>query len=100
MFAPSLLILLASAGLIEARSIHEVRHIPGLLYGRQADSTTLSADAVQKGSFLDGLQEIGGNEANQAASLTSQDNFINFCTGKQLTNGFQFLDGSCNGIGM
>jgi hypothetical protein len=26
-------------------------------------------------------------------------NFINFCAGKQLTNGLQVTGGSCNGIG-
>lgn len=99
MFTPSLLILLASAGLIEARSLHQVRHIHGLHYRRQADSTTLSADALQIGSTVDGTTSIGSNVAQQAASLTSENNFINFCSGKQLTNGFQHLDGSCNGIG-
>jgi transcription initiation factor TFIID subunit 15 len=34
------------------------------------------------------------------ANSTSDDaNFINFCAGKQLTNGLQVTGGSCNGIG-
>jgi hypothetical protein len=62
-----------------------------------ADSTTLSANAIQSGSFNDGQQETG-SEAGQASSLTSQNNFINNCAGKTLTNGLQITTGSCNGI--
>ncbi|TRM62948.1 hypothetical protein BD626DRAFT_548326 [Schizophyllum amplum] len=32
----------------------------------------------------------------QAASLTSKNNFINFCVGQTLTNGLQLEQGSCN----
>ncbi|KAI0689386.1 hypothetical protein BC835DRAFT_256585 [Cytidiella melzeri] len=32
----------------------------------------------------------------QVASLTSTNNFINFCSGKTLTNGLQVVAGSCN----
>jgi hypothetical protein len=62
-----------------------------------ADSTTLSANAIQSGSFNDGQEETGA-EAGEAASLTSQNNFINNCAGKTLTNGLQITTGSCNGI--
>lgn len=62
-----------------------------------ADSTTLSANAIQSGSFNNGLEETGA-EAGGAASLTSQNNFINNCAGKTLTNGLQITSGSCNGI--
>jgi transcription initiation factor TFIID subunit 15 len=58
---------------------------------------TLDPKAVQSGSFADGTGAIGA-EATQAKSLTSQNNFINFCLGKTLTNGLQFTEGSCNGI--
>ncbi|KAF3763734.1 hypothetical protein M406DRAFT_51317 [Cryphonectria parasitica EP155] len=64
-----------------------------------ADSTTLSDNAIQSGSFLDGSQGLGA-ETGQASSTTSQNNFINFCSGKTLTNGLQITDGSCNGIVM
>ncbi|KAK2610356.1 hypothetical protein N8I77_003798 [Diaporthe amygdali] len=64
-----------------------------------ADSTTLSQNAIQSGSFSDGSQGLGA-EDGQAASLTSQNNFINECAGKTLTNGLQITDGSCNGIPM
>lgn len=60
--------------------------------------TTLSANAIQKGSFNDGSDEIGANEVGQALSATSQNNFINNCAGKTLTNGLQITTGSCNGI--
>lgn len=62
-----------------------------------ADSTTLSQNAIQSGSFSDGSQGLGA-EDGQAASATSQNNFINECAGKTLTNGLQITDGSCNGI--
>jgi hypothetical protein len=60
--------------------------------------TTLSANAIQSGSFNDGSNEIGAAEVGQALSLTSQNNFINNCAGKTLTNGLQITTGSCNGI--
>lgn len=63
-----------------------------------ADATTLNEDAIQTGSFLDGTEESGA-EDGQAASQTSENNFINFCSGQTLTNGLQVTDGSCNGIG-
>lgn len=103
MFTPALLLLLASAGLIEARSVHEARHLHGLVHRRASATTgddtslTLSPNAIQSGSFNDGTLETG-SEAGQAKSLTSQNNFINNCAGKTLTNGLQITTGSCNGI--
>jgi hypothetical protein len=64
----------------------------------RGSSLTLDAAAVQTGSFVDGSTSIGA-EAGQANSQTSQNNFINFCSGKTLTNGLQIVGGSCNGIG-
>jgi len=92
-------VLLASAGLIEARSVfnHQLAHMH-MRRANDATATTLSADAIQSGSFNDGSDEIGANEAQQAKSLTSQNNFINNCVGKTLTNGLQITTGSCNGI--
>jgi hypothetical protein len=63
-----------------------------------SSDTTLSANAIQSGSFNDGSDEIGAAEVGQALSLTSQNNFINNCAGKTLTNGLQITTGSCNGI--
>ncbi|PSS08961.1 hypothetical protein M430DRAFT_127740 [Amorphotheca resinae ATCC 22711] len=65
-----------------------------------ATGTTLSPNAIQSGSFNDGSNEIGSAEVGQAKSLTSQNNFINNCAGKTLTNGLQITTGSCNGIPM
>jgi len=65
-----------------------------------ASDTTLSANAIQSGSFNDGSNEVGAAEVGQALSLTSQNNFINNCAGKTLTNGLQITTGSCNGITM
>jgi hypothetical protein len=66
--------------------------------GGSAADTTLSPAAIQSGSFVDGSQQIGAAEVGQAKSLTSQNNFINNCAGKTLTNGLQITTGSCNGI--
>lgn len=123
MFTPSIVILLASAGLIDGRSVLEARrvdsrHLHHLVHKHRAEDlvearelvglteratsdatvTTLAANAIQSGSFVDGSQEIGAAEVGQAKSLTSQNNFINNCAGKTLTNGLQITTGSCNGI--
>jgi hypothetical protein len=64
------------------------------------ETPTLDPQAIQSGSFTDGRNSVGADEANQSPSATSKNNFINFCKGKTLTNGLQFTTGSCNGIGM
>ncbi|EXJ90245.1 hypothetical protein A1O1_03344 [Capronia coronata CBS 617.96] len=56
----------------------------------------LLADNVQDASNSPG----GSGDAGQAPSDTDPANFINFCTGKTLTNGAQVTQGSCNGIVM
>jgi hypothetical protein len=99
MLSTLLPIILASASLIDARSVHQERHVH--MHKRangDATATTLAANAIQSGSFNDGSDEIGAKEVGQALSLTSQNNFINNCAGKTLTNGLQILTGSCNGI--
>jgi hypothetical protein len=104
----SLIVLLASAGLIESRSLHEFNHFN--LHKRQQNrqggnggnggnnGIILNPDVVQIGSTVTGDLSLGANVLVQAKSETSTENFINYCLDKQLTNGFQFLDGSCNGI--
>ncbi len=62
------------------------------------DALALNPNLLQKGSTLDGQQALGA-EDGQAASATSNNNFINFCDGQTLTNGLQITTGSCNGIG-
>lgn len=52
---------------------------------------------VQTGSQQNGQD---GGDDGQALSDTSNNNFINFCSGKDLTNGLQKTGGSCNGIPM
>lgn len=61
-------------------------------------AATLDPDVIQVGSSTDGSGSLGAN-ADQAPSLTSENNFINFCKGQTLTNGLQITEGSCNGIG-
>lgn len=63
-----------------------------------ANGLTLLGNAVQSASTKDG-SGAASFVAAQAKSLTSTNNFINFCSGKTLTNGLQVQGGSCNGIG-
>ncbi|KAI0487309.1 hypothetical protein F4859DRAFT_250410 [Xylaria cf. heliscus] len=58
---------------------------------------TLDAAALQTGSAQDGDPDTASGES---ASKTDTANFINFCKGKDLTNGLQKTGGSCNGIVM
>jgi len=67
--------------------------------GGDVNGLTLLDTVLQKASFVDGSKQIGAAEVGQAKSTTSQNNFINFCAGKKLTDGLQVLEGSCNGIG-
>lgn len=59
-----------------------------------AAALTLDSGNVQSASDSNGNPSDG-----QAASLTDPSNFINFCSGKTVTNGQQNTAGSCNGIG-
>jgi hypothetical protein len=93
--------LLATASVIEARSVLDLSHLHGGVHKRQNNdltATVLAANAIQTGSFNDGSNEIGAAEKGQALSKTSTNNFINNCAGKTLTNGLQIVGGSCNGI--
>jgi hypothetical protein len=56
-------------------------------------SLTLDPAVIAKG-FAQNGQAV--QEAGQVASLTSTNNFINFCKGKTLTDGKQVTGGSCN----
>ncbi|KAI5817541.1 hypothetical protein BZA77DRAFT_35495 [Pyronema omphalodes] len=44
--------------------------------------------------------KVGADDPSHATSATDAANFINFCSGKTLTNGSQNPNGSCNGIVM
>ncbi|RKF59598.1 putative ribosomal protein s17, partial [Erysiphe neolycopersici] len=59
----------------------------------------LKADLIQKASTVTGQQD-GKADPGQVKSDTSDENFINICAGKTLTNGKQIEAGSCNGIPM
>jgi len=62
--------------------------------------TSLTLDnSVINSNFAKSGQE-GATEAGQVASLTSKNNYINFCLGKTLTNGQQVKGGSCNSAPM
>lgn len=54
------------------------------------DPSVISSNAANTG-----LQNA---ESGQAASATSNNNFIDFCKGKTITNGLQVKGGSCNPI--
>jgi hypothetical protein len=67
---------------------------PNALSDRRA-YIALDPAVLATGFFADGQQNA---EAGQVASLTSKNNFINFCKGQglPLTNGQQIKTGSCN----
>jgi hypothetical protein len=56
-------------------------------------SLTLDPSVIATG-FANNGQDVP--EAGQVASLTSTNNFINFCAGQTITNGKQITTGSCN----
>lgn len=89
--------LLASAALVEAGPVVDYHQLRALQNRQAASATTLAANAIQSGSFVDGSVN-GVSAAGQSKSQTSQNNFINNCAGKTLTNGLQVTAGSCNGI--
>jgi len=62
-----------------------------------AQSLTLLAELVAPGLALDGQNPP---VAGQVASLTTTNNFINFCIGQTITNGLQVREGSCNPVPM
>lgn len=55
---------------------------------------------INQASKLNGLQPQQNATNGTAPSLTSTNNFINFCLGKTITNGQQVKTGSCNPIVM
>jgi len=66
--------------------------------GNPQTSLTLDKSVINS-NFAKTGQE-GATEAGQVASLTSTNNYINFCIGKTLTNGQQVKGGSCNSTPM
>jgi len=66
--------------------------------GNPQTSLTLDKSVINS-NFAKTGQE-GATEAGQVASLTSTNNYINFCIGKTLTNGQQIKTGSCNSTPM
>jgi hypothetical protein len=61
------------------------------------ESLTLLQELVAPGLAQDGQDPpVDG----QVASLTSKNNFINFCAGQDITNGAQVKEGSCNPVPM
>ncbi|EER42004.1 conserved hypothetical protein [Histoplasma capsulatum var. duboisii H88] len=65
----------------------------------QCSGLCLDPSVLQKGSELDGEKEAL-NKDEVIPSITSSNNFINYCNGKTLTNGTKINEGSCNGIPM
>jgi transcription initiation factor TFIID subunit 15 len=66
--------------------------------GGDNNELALDPNNVQDASKATGQE--GGDDPAQADSQTDNANFINFCTGKTITNGAQVQAGSCNGIVM
>lgn len=61
--------------------------------GDPQTSTTLDPSVIAAGFNNNGQDPP---VAGQTASLTSTNNFINFCVGKTITDGKQIKEGSCN----
>jgi len=63
--------------------------------GDPQTSLTLDPSVIAPGFAQTGLG-LNTSEAGEVASLTSTNNFINFCVGQTITNGEQIEAGSCN----
>lgn len=107
-FASSLaLASLVAAGTIENaawnRRAAPMPEIVSSHFEKRANGTggnqVLLADNVQQASTQTG-QNAADSDPGQAPSETDNANFINFCSGEDLTNGLQKQGGSCNGITM
>ncbi|KAG8956916.1 hypothetical protein FRC03_010715 [Tulasnella sp. 419] len=94
---------LAASTLASAGMAHQpfIGH-KGLRRRQEDPQTSLTLDPAVIGDNLSRTGVEGGGEAGQVASLTSTNNFINFCLDVNLpiTNGEQVIGGSCNPIPM
>ncbi|KAG8883219.1 hypothetical protein FRB98_003222 [Tulasnella sp. 332] len=63
----------------------------------EQDSLTLDKSVIGSNLEQDGQEPP---VAGQSPSLTSQNNYINSCVGKVITNGLQNIAGSCNPVPM
>jgi len=97
---------LAAAGAIENAAWYQRRaampEAPTVEFEKRANSSgdaVLLASNIQTGSQRNGLANPNA-DAGTAPSNTDNANFINFCSGQDLTNGLQKQGGSCNGIVM
>ncbi|KAJ3036687.1 hypothetical protein HDV00_002445 [Rhizophlyctis rosea] len=63
------------------------------------ESLCLHPSQVQTNWFQNGIGAYGQKDG-QVPSLTSHNNFINYCLGKETTNGRQLDNGSCNPLPM
>ncbi|KAI1245790.1 Pathogenicity cluster 5 protein d [Eutypa lata] len=66
--------------------------------GNNGGNQCLDQNVIATGSAQDGTAQ--SDDPDEAASLTDDANFINFCSGQTITNGLQNEDGSCNPIPM
>lgn len=75
--------------------------VHGSLEARQNNRNNIQSSLVLDPSVLcTACTDNGQNPPvdQQSPSLTSNNNFIDFCKGKTLTNGQQLVQGSCNGV--
>jgi len=82
------------------RRMEDVRVLERNNDGDPQSSLTLDPKVLQPSNELTGLE--GGGDPGQVASLTTKNNFINFCLTQKvpLTDGQQIPTGSCNPIPM
>ncbi|KAF4505748.1 hypothetical protein G6O67_007664 [Ophiocordyceps sinensis] len=62
--------------------------------GNGNNDLELDPSVINTGSQITGLEKNA--DPGQAPSVPSQNNNINFCSGKTITDGLQNKDGSCN----
>ena len=86
------------AVLVPASMLTRVSLSAPTLYRQEVSPTVLQ---TQKLGNLRRLREHSTLDEKVYLTDSTSDNanFINFCAGKQLTNGQQIAGGSCNGIG-
>ncbi|PLW48209.1 hypothetical protein PCASD_03318 [Puccinia coronata f. sp. avenae] len=76
-------------------AIISLTHNPAWAEDNQSQQLCLDSSVVQDAAKSDGITD-SANPDKFAKSLTSKNNFLDFCRGAKLTNGAQVQEGSCN----
>ncbi|KAG9020814.1 hypothetical protein FS842_007007, partial [Serendipita sp. 407] len=95
LFWKSILFSLSLVAIVHATTYDEHRYLPRQATDDPQTNLTLEDSQVQSHLASSGLN---ASDPNITPSLTSPNNFINFCLTQDvaLTNGMQNANGSCN----